>query len=345
MKTPFTPYFKLASLSLTQVSRQPFVPSHPMPFVAGETTAFYVGDGCQLCYRWHDGFDVFVAMLEACLSDVNGSLDIPVASHLRDLHLVYQLAGYSTFRPPATSAAPALQLPSSHHLIVNTPPATATLHFRPDQHTRRFTIAVIVPKSKWLARHSGDGHNPLEELFDFRNHQPREHRYLAPAPISPQVQVWLHLLLNVPRYAGLVMDDALNHPVAHLVEQHRTEYNPTKHVKKDQSLIAAARSLARELVALMDGQGAPPRIEQIATALHTTNPRLRRLHLMYHGQRFIHYIYKCRLEEAKQRLRRNLSIATVAHQLGWSEHANFSNEFKHYTGMSPTEYRRRYGGD
>ncbi|MFC3198232.1 helix-turn-helix domain-containing protein [Parapedobacter deserti] len=344
MKTPFTAYFKQASIPLVEVNKQPFVPSHPMPFVAEESKLYYVGDGCQLNYRWHDAFDVFVAVLEAYLPDTKaGLLAVPVASHLSDIHLVYQLAGHSEFRPPATPVASELQLARSHQLIVYTAPAVATLYIKPDKLTHRFTIAVAVPKRKWLSRHSGDEQNPLEALFLFRQRSLHEHRYLSPARISPQVYMWLHLLLTVPRYAGLVMDDALNHPVAHLVEQHRMEYADAKRIKRDQALVATARTLARKLVARMQGSEPVPTVDQIAAALHTTNQRLRRLHLLYHGQRFFHYIYTCRLEEAKQRLSSGLPVAAVAYQLGWSEPTNFAAEFRKYTGSTPRSYRRRHG--
>jgi AraC-like DNA-binding protein len=48
-----------------------------------------------------------------------------------------------------------------------------------------------------------------------------------------------------------------------------------------------------------------------------------------------------RLEEAIQRLiRGDMSLADVAHDLGFSAASNFSRFFKDHTGVSPSEYRR-----
>lgn len=108
-KTPFTLYLNQANIPLQRIDSRSFVPAYPLPFVAGDTTTHHVGERCCVNYRWHDAFDVFVAVLEARLV---AGLSIPVESHLPDLYLMYQLQGESRFVPDAAQypKAPAVAL-------------------------------------------------------------------------------------------------------------------------------------------------------------------------------------------------------------------------------------------
>ncbi|WP_262249841.1 hypothetical protein [Parapedobacter soli] len=123
MQTPFTPHFRNASIPLTEVSSEPFVPTYPLPFVGSESAAYYVGDGCQLNYRWHDAFDVFLAVLEVNVADAQQTITIPVSSHLNDVHLVYQLMGTSHIQPVKGTGNPTIQLSEDHRFAAYTPPA------------------------------------------------------------------------------------------------------------------------------------------------------------------------------------------------------------------------------
>lgn len=347
MKTPFTPYFKRANVRLIQVDGRPFVPSYPMPFIAAESTAYYVGDGCQLIYRWHDAFDVFVAVLEAYFPVALDStrMEIPIESHLSDLHLVYQLRGTSHFIPPPTSLIDTpLVLSGDHRMEVYAPPSGAKLYLHPDAHSKRFVVAVVVPKGDWVTRHPVDGHHPMDELLLMLRQQYSNYRYLEPGPIISTMRVWLHLLFTLPAYPGMFMDHALNDIVVHLLTTHRSEHARQMRDGRIPEVLESARLLAQKLVSRMDGSEPPPMIEKIANKLQTTSRRLRQLHLWHYKKRFVHHIYACRMEEAKRRLERGFPIAAVAYQLGWTEHPNFTNQFRRYTGISPSEYRRQHCG-
>ncbi|WP_139215845.1 helix-turn-helix domain-containing protein, partial [Parapedobacter composti] len=317
MKTPFTLHFGLAVPLLTCLRNRPFAPSHPMPFVAADATVYYAGDGCQLIYRWYDAFNVFVAVLEAYLPAA-AAVELRVESHLHDLYLVYQLAGHSAFRAAAPLDSHALHLPRNHHVAVYTPPASAVVRIVPDRQTHRYALATCVPKGKWLTRHVRSRQNPFDELLLYQKQQLAEYRYLRPSPISHHMHTWLHLLLTMPRHAGIFMDYALQRPVAHLVALCYDECKQAEHDGRSAALVDTARQLIQKLVARMDGSQPPPTVGQVAATLQTTPRRLRELHRRLHGHKLIQHITACRIEEAKRRLSTGHSIAAVAYGLGWA---------------------------
>ena len=330
MQTPFTPYFKSASLFLTQVSREPFTPLYPMPFVAPDCTEYWVGRSCQFIYRWHDGFDVFVASLEARIGNPTSmAIDLPVESFLTDLHLVYQLAGETRL--------PGLALPGRHQTQVYAVPAKGTLRIRAGSGDQRYALFVAVPKGAWVSRNPPDPANPLGKLLHCIRESYSEHRMLTPTPISSTVQLWLHLLLTSPRYLRMQMDNALNHPIANLIEVHLTEYGNQQRADSEAAIAADARRFVAELFTRLN-DGNPPTTEAVADALHISPERLRKVHYLHCGQKFQHYIVAARLEEAKNRLRQGIPISAITFALGWTDDPHFVNQFKKHTGLTPSEY-------
>ena len=337
MKTPFTPFFKRADTPLTRVSRCPFAPNHPLPFVADDATVHYVGDGCQLSYRWHDAFDVFVAVLEARFAPVDGSrLEIPIESHLYDLHLVYQLTGSSNFMPLASSQTrPVLSLPARHHMQVYAPPGSGVIHILPDGQTLHFALAVVVPKGDWVTRYPAVGNSPMEELIRSRKEMAHEYRYLGPTPSTESVLFWINRLLNTPPRSGMSLDDALNGPMVRLIKEHSDELADRHRARQ---LVATVRLWVADYVSGMDGSQPPPSAELSAQVFATTPRRIRELHRKFHAQKFAQFISYCRVEEAKQRLRAGESIAAVALKLGWADVPTFSKHFKKSTGQTPGHF-------
>jgi len=62
------------------------------------------------------------------------------------------------------------------------------------------------------------------------------------------------------------------------------------------------------------------------------------------GMSFSEYVAQLRIEKAKESLRRTKLTATeVARRVGFSDQSNFGKTFRHLVGMSPLEYRRRFG--
>lgn len=341
MKTPFTPYFKQASIPLSQVSREPFEPLYPLAFVQADCTEYWVGGACQFIYRWHDGYDVFVAVLEARIAGVSGSLpvDLAVESLLNDLHLVYQLQGQSAFRPPTgpPRRAEALTLAAGHHIEVYAPPSKAALRIKPRKETCRYAIAAVVPKGDWVTRHPIEDTDPIAALIhDLKAHK-TQHRLVGPTPCSPAVQLLLNSILTLPRDYGMSLDDALNGPMVDLLGRHRTE---DRDQQKADQLVAAARLWVKTYIRAMDGSQAPPTVALAAAALSTLPRRIRGHHHRLHGEKFSDYIVRYRIETAKLRLRAGEAIAAVALKLGWADVPAFSKQFKKSTGMTPGKFTK-----
>jgi len=341
MKTPFTLLFDQSSMALANVGRRPFVPTYALPFVGQAVTAYRVGGTCQLIYRWHDAFDVFVAVLEAFSLE---PLEIPVASHLFDLHLVYQLHGASQIIPEAAgpTVRDPIELIEGHRMEVYTPPARAVLRLRPDRLTHRYALAAVVPKGDWITRHPAQGESPMEALIQHLRQRYAEHRYLHPAPITPAMHAWLHLLFSTPPYAGMALDNALNGPMVELVDAHRREYLRTAHEKQRKEVAGAARLLVRELVARMDGEK-PVTVNDVAEAMHITRHELWKAHYAEHLTGITHYINDCMMARAKELLGEGRTVKDVGMFLGYSTPNNFSRSFKKKYGISPDDYRKRNG--
>lgn len=83
-----------------------------------------------------------------------------------------------------------------------------------------------------------------------------------------------------------------------------------------------------------------PCIKQVAKALHTSERSLRR-RLSDEGTSFQLQVNEVCYEQAKVLLKRDLSLEEIAHNLGYSEAANFSHAFKRWAGISPTQYRQQ----
>src|SRR5690606_6544442 len=219
-----------------------------------------------------------------------------------------------------------------------TPPTHGALRIQPPYSE----TVVVVPKGDWVTRHPPRAATPMERVIQDLHQLHPVPRMLAPRPVTPQMSTWLRVTLTLPPCEGMLMDDALNGPTVQLIEAQRADYRQEERESRTRRIIQAARLLARELVARMDG-GQPPTATAVAAALNISERRLRDQHYLLYRQRFIHYIHDCRMEEAKNRLRAGTPVSAAAYALGWTEVAHFSAQFRRYTGMSPREYVKRDG--
>lgn len=63
------------------------------------------------------------------------------------------------------------------------------------------------------------------------------------------------------------------------------------------------------------------------------------------GMSPLEYVHSLRLEEAKQMLESGeLSVEAIAHEVGYEDAAFFSRLFRRKVGLTPSQYRRRFGG-
>lgn len=108
-------------------------------------------------------------------------------------------------------------------------------------------------------------------------------------------------------------------------------------IDQDEPLPVRVRNALRLL--LKDGL---PRKERVAEKFHMTERTLQR-HLQQAGTSYQEILDQLRRELAEHYLlRSDLSIQDIASYLGFSEARSFHRGFKHWTGMTPGEYREQY---
>ncbi len=88
------------------------------------------------------------------------------------------------------------------------------------------------------------------------------------------------------------------------------------------------------------------RVDQIAQRLNVSARGVQRLARRYIGLTPMAVVRRYRLQEAAQRLRADPSatIAEVAAELGYADHAHFDSDFRVVLGYAPSAYRRALDG-
>lgn len=81
-------------------------------------------------------------------------------------------------------------------------------------------------------------------------------------------------------------------------------------------------------------------LDLMARELHITSPYLCRLIKQQTGMNYKEYLTRLRMTEAKKLLQnKNISIADVCQQTGYSNVSHFIKTFQKYAGTTPTKYR------
>lgn len=82
-------------------------------------------------------------------------------------------------------------------------------------------------------------------------------------------------------------------------------------------------------------------VTQLAAALDVSTRQLQRIAKKYIGMSPLGLIKRRRIQEAADLLRSDPStdISALAHDLGFADHAHFSNEFRQVLGLTPKQYR------
>ena len=81
-------------------------------------------------------------------------------------------------------------------------------------------------------------------------------------------------------------------------------------------------------------------MKTIADELHI-DPRTLRRRLVEEGTSFRELLVEVRRDRAEQMLATNVSIETMARRLGYAETASFTHAFTRWSGLSPSQFRRR----
>jgi AraC-like DNA-binding protein len=99
--------------------------------------------------------------------------------------------------------------------------------------------------------------------------------------------------------------------------------------------------LANAMAELVDTDPAVLKVEDAALLLNVSARTLQRLARRYVGLPPSMMIRRRRLQEAAERLRTDpeANLASVAADLGYTDHAHLANEFRSVLGMTPSAYR------
>ncbi len=111
----------------------------------------------------------------------------------------------------------------------------------------------------------------------------------------------------------------------------------------------AEAELANDLAELL-ADPAVTRVDQLAARLHSSTRTLQRIATKYFGLSLHSMIRRRRIQEAAAALRGDAAprghagtrIAELAHELGYTDHAHFSTDFKAVLGLTPSEYRAHF---
>jgi AraC-like DNA-binding protein len=108
----------------------------------------------------------------------------------------------------------------------------------------------------------------------------------------------------------------------------------------------AEGELANQIADLIDGDPEILRVDQAASHLHVSVRTLQRVARRYIGVTPASMIRRRRLQEAAQQLRTDhtITIASVAADLGYSDHAHLVRDFQRVLGFTPSDYRERAAG-
>lgn len=103
--------------------------------------------------------------------------------------------------------------------------------------------------------------------------------------------------------------------------------------------------LANAMEDLISSDRSIVRVDQVAERLHLSVRGVQRLAHRYIGLTPMVVIRRYRLQEAAQRLREDssLTIARVAADLGYADHAHLSADFRRVLGFAPHAYRKDSG--
>lgn len=86
-------------------------------------------------------------------------------------------------------------------------------------------------------------------------------------------------------------------------------------------------------------------LEEVAAVVNISSFYFSKIFKEYTGKNYVDYITDLRIEIAKQKLREGVvSIKEICYEVGYNDPNYFSRVFKKVEGLSPTEYKSRYGG-
>lgn len=147
-------------------------------------------------------------------------------------------------------------------------------------------------------------------------------------------------LFLIARMVGL--ERALQVAKLYLIDWHRSGQQPyavlTRHVQKDDAVVARCQQW------LAEHYDEPHPVRSMVRMSELSERSFKRRFHQATGMSPIEYVHTLRLEEAKQWLESSdASVETVVEAVGYEDASFFNRLFRRKVGLTPAQYRRRFG--
>ncbi len=212
------------------------------------------------------------------------------------------------------------------------------------------TGALLLAETGLLDDHDATTHWAYCDALAARHPRIRVHPQRVVVTAGPDQRLvmggggssWHDLALYlIARVAGI--ECAMQTARVFLIDWHQTGQQPFASLARTRTTSDAVISQSQVWIA--EHYDAPSPVAGMLQASGLTERTFaRRFHLAT-GLSPIEYVHTLRLEEAKQQLESgDAPVEAVAQSVGYEDAAYFSRLFKRKVGLSPAQYRRRFGG-
>jgi len=152
---------------------------------------------------------------------------------------------------------------------------------------------------------------------------------------------WQDLTLYlIARFAGV--EEAMRVARVFLVDWHYTGQQPFVTVAHRQTNDASIAK-CQHWIAANYRHSSP--VAEMATISGLSERSFKRRFAKATGLSPLEYVHSLRLEEAKQRLESTVeSVEGIANEVGYEDTSFFSRLFRRHVGLTPAQYRKRFGG-
>jgi transcriptional regulator GlxA family with amidase domain len=153
---------------------------------------------------------------------------------------------------------------------------------------------------------------------------------------------WLDLTLYlIARFVTL--EEAMRVAKLHLIEWHQAGQQPFAVLSRSRQAADALIGRCQEWVAQHYDEPTPVATMAKLSGLHERT--FKRRFAKATGMPPMEYVHALRSEEAKQMLEATeLSVEAIANEVGYEDASFFGRLFRRRVGMTPAQYRRRFGG-
>jgi transcriptional regulator GlxA family with amidase domain len=153
---------------------------------------------------------------------------------------------------------------------------------------------------------------------------------------------WLDLgLYLIARYAGV--ETAMQVARVNLIDWHDVGQQPFARLARTRQSDDAVVGRCQEWIAAHYRERAP--VARMLEASGLPERTFKRRFRQATGLAPLEYVHTLRLEDAKQRLERSDSpVEAIAEEVGYEDAGFFGRLFRRQVGLTPAQYRRRFGG-